>query len=97
SVTLSQTTVKEAPPKAVPPKAVPPKEEMTIALSPIKKSRTPASAAGGAAEGVFKKVCISKTETSAPQNLRGKCATRTCNAGKCTYQGQKEMFDWTTK
>lgn len=58
-------------------------------------SRKPASVAGSA-EG-FKKVCVAKNDAKAPTGLRGKCATRTCAEGKCTYGGRKEMFDYVSR
>ncbi len=57
--------------------------------------RKPASVSGSG-EG-FKKVCVSKGDAKAPSNLRGKCATRNCNDGKCTYGGRKEMFDYVAR
>jgi len=66
---------------------------MNLVLKPIKKPRSVASVSKGHEKG-FKRVCISKSESTAPQILRGKCAVRTCAKGKCTYQGRKEMFDW---
>lgn len=50
----------------------------------------------GETEG-FKKVCVGKKDSRAPQSLRGKCATRTCTDGKCTYGGRKEMFDYVAR
>ena len=97
-VTVSPAAEAVAPPKKQIVKETPEvRQEMTIALTPIKKSRAPASVAGSASAGAYKKVCISKSEASAPAILRGKCATRTCKGGKCTYQGRKEMFDWVAK
>lgn len=66
---------------------------MNLVLKPIKKQRTVASATKSSDKG-FKKVCVAKSESTAPQILRGKCAIRNCAKGKCTYQGRKEMFDW---
>lgn len=74
--------------------------QMSLVLKPVKKassstsSRAPASVKS---ENGFKKVCVSRNETAAPDNIRGKCATRTCAGGKCTYQGRKEMFDWVAR
>jgi hypothetical protein len=68
-------------------------KQMSITLKPAKKpARTQASVK--AAENGFKRVCVSKGEIAAPEVLRGKCAIRNCTAGKCTYKGRKEMFDW---
>lgn len=66
---------------------------MNLVLKPIKKQRTVASATKSTDKG-FKRVCVAKSESTAPQILRGKCAVRNCAKGKCTYQGRKEMFDW---
>jgi hypothetical protein len=68
------------------------KSSMKIVLKPIKKSRAPASIKES--EKSTKKFCIAKTETTAPEALRGKCATRTCFNGKCTYHGRKAVFEW---
>jgi hypothetical protein len=57
--------------------------------------RKPASVSG-IGEG-FKKVCVAKNDAKAPTGLRGKCATRTCNEGKCTYGGRKEMFEYVSR
>lgn len=65
-------------------------EAMKLVLRPAKSSRTPASVADGMAS---KRVCVAKSNMTAPANLRGKCAVRTCLKGKCNYQGQKDMFD----
>ncbi|MEK2688445.1 hypothetical protein [Bdellovibrio sp. GT3] len=59
------------------------------------KPRKPASSV--ATNEGFKKVCVAKTDANAPEVLRGKCATRNCNDGKCTYGGRKEMFDYVTR
>ncbi|WP_413557340.1 hypothetical protein [Bdellovibrio sp. HCB209] len=80
------------------------KPDTSSAVSVAASKRKPANAAAAPAvaqapskaadaEG-FKKVCVSKKDVRAPQSLRGKCATRTCNEGKCTYGGRKEMFDY---
>lgn len=66
-------------------------ESMQIVLRPAKKPRAPAAAEP---KKGFKKVCIASNESDAPANLRGKCATRRCAKGKCTYNGRREMFDW---
>jgi hypothetical protein len=68
---------------------------MNLVLKPAKKSRAQASVKSS--DKGFKKVCIGKDESGAPEHLRGKCATRTCAKGKCSYQGRKEMFDWVSK
>jgi hypothetical protein len=65
-------------------------EAMKLVLRPARSSRTPASVAAGNAS---KRVCVAKSNMTAPANLRGKCAVRTCLKGKCNYQGQKDMFD----
>jgi hypothetical protein len=65
-----------------------------VAAAPA-PSRKPASVAGNA-EG-FKKVCVAKNDSKAPSGLRGKCATRTCAEGKCSYGGRKEMFDYVSR
>jgi hypothetical protein len=75
---------------------------MSIALKPIKamKKKTPAgrSIASIKNEEGFKKVCIAKDDSAAPEILRGKCATRNCTAsGKCSYKGRKEMFDYVAR
>jgi len=70
-------------------------QPMNLVLKPAKKTRAQASVRS--ADKGFKKVCIAKDETAAPEHLRGKCATRHCAKGKCSYQGRKEMFDWVSK
>lgn len=75
---------------------------MSIALKPAKpvassgkkKSRTTASVKG---DDGFKRVCVSKKDADAPETLRGKCATRSCSSGKCSYKGRKEMFDYVAR
>jgi hypothetical protein len=67
-------------------------DSMQMVLRPAKKPRVPATA-GDVKKG-FKKVCIASNESEAPASLRGKCATRKCAKGKCTYNGRREMFDW---
>lgn len=62
---------------------------------PTGKTRVPASTRAPA-DG-FKRVCVAKADTSAPAILRGKCAVRSCTAGRCSYQGRKEMFDWAAR
>jgi len=69
---------------------------MSLALKPVKvatkkKSRTVASVRG---EEGYKKVCVAKNDSAAPEVLRGKCATRSCTSGKCSYKGRKEMFEY---
>lgn len=64
---------------------------MQLVLRPAKKQRQPAAAEP---KKGFKKVCVASNESEAPANLRGKCATRRCTKGKCTYNGRREMFDW---
>lgn len=78
--------------------AEPPQMNVVLrpANQPSAKARVPASTPRASLEG-FKRICVSKTDTAAPMNLRGKCAVRTCSAGKCTYQGRKEMFDWAAR
>lgn len=72
--------------------------QMSLVLKPVKKVAASSRASASAkADGGFKKVCVSRNETTAPDNIRGKCATRTCSGGKCTYQGRKEMFDWVAR
>ena len=72
--------------------------QMNVILRPANptgKARLPASATPPA-DG-FKRVCVAKADTAAPANLRGKCAVRSCTAGRCSYQGRKEMFDWAAR
>ena len=104
SVRLPPEPVKEeaAPAPAAVAKAAPtaPAEppQMNVILRPANstgKARGPASAKPPT-DG-FKRVCISRSDTSAPANLRGKCAVRSCTAGRCSYQGRKEMFDWASR
>lgn len=78
--------------------------QMSIALKPAKPlKKKSASSASRAIASVktddgFKKVCVAKNDSSAPEILRGKCATRSCSAsGKCSYKGRKEMFDYVAK
>jgi hypothetical protein len=66
------------------------------AVKPVRKKKKRVTASVGGDEG-FKKVCIAKTDTAAPEVYRGKCATRSCNGGKCTYKGRKEMFDYVAR
>lgn len=71
---------------------------MSITLKPVKpkkKSRSVASVGGD--ESGFKKACVPKRQKGVPETLRGKCATRNCVGGKCTYKGRKEIFDWIAK
>jgi hypothetical protein len=71
---------------------------MNVVLKPANpsaRSRVPASAKP--LTNGFKRVCVSRSDSTAPANLRGKCAVRTCNLGKCSYQGRKEMFDWAAR
>lgn len=70
------------------------------ALAGIKPAATaaPAAAAASSSDDGFKKVCVAKNDASAPEILRGKCATRSCSPnGKCSYKGRKEMFDYVAK
>lgn len=60
--------------------------------APVKKARGPSSVK--VPPSGFQRVCVAKADTAAPENLRGKCAIRNCEAGRCTYKGRKEMFDW---
>lgn len=76
---------------------------MSIALKPVKVAKKKASSVSRAIaantkndEG-FKKVCVAKNDSSAPESLRGKCATRSCSGGKCSYKGRKEMFDYVAR
>lgn len=93
-------TMAEAPPTPTPPK----KRELPAELpqvavilrpanSPTKKPTPTRSVASIKIEDGFKKVCIAKNNLSAPEIMRGKCATRMCLSGKCDYKGHKEMFD----
>lgn len=88
AVTAKAQAVKQAPPAEPPP--------MNVVLKPAaapKKPRGPSSVAKP--QDGFQRVCVAKADTAAPENLRGKCAIRNCDtAGKCTYKGRKEMFDW---
>lgn len=71
------------------------------ALAGIKPAATATAAAPAASSNSddgFKKVCVAKNDASAPEILRGKCATRSCTPnGKCSYKGRKEMFDYVAK
>lgn len=89
--TLAATEPEEAPAVFLTLKPAKPLKTPKAAKS---KSRSPSLHASESAENGFKRVCISKAEAAAPKNLRGKCATRSCSQGKCTYKGRKEMFDW---
>ncbi|MNL06626.1 hypothetical protein D3C87_1272660 [compost metagenome] len=91
-VTAPAPLVKAAP--AAP--AEPP--PMNVVLRPANsngKSRVPANTK--APPDGFKRVCVAKADTAAPAILRGKCAVRSCTAGRCSYQGRKEMFDWAAR
>ncbi|WP_413288445.1 hypothetical protein [Bdellovibrio sp. HCB337] len=90
------TPIKKAIPKEAE-SAEPP--QMAITLKPAKASKKKARATASvkAYEEGFKKVCIEKGDTAAPEVLRGKCATRNCASGKCSYKGRKEMFEWVAK
>jgi hypothetical protein len=83
--------------KAAPatPAEPPPMNVVLRPANPMGKSRMPASAKPPT-DG-FKRVCVAKADTAAPANLRGKCAVRSCTAGRCSYQGRKEMFDWASR
>ncbi|MBS1970950.1 MAG: hypothetical protein JSU04_11620 [Bdellovibrionales bacterium] len=79
---------------------------MSIALKPAKPSKKKVTAPSAAARAIasvkgdegFKKVCVAKNDSSAPEILRGKCATRSCSSsGKCSYKGRKEMFDYVAR
>lgn len=104
-----EATPAPAPKKEMEEASEPP--QMSIALKPAKPmkvskkkaagtsaaSRAVAAAAAKGDEG-FKKVCVAKNDSDAPEILRGKCATRSCSAsGKCSYKGRKEMFDYVAK
>ncbi|MFM6930275.1 MAG: hypothetical protein ACKOX6_17540 [Bdellovibrio sp.] len=93
--------VAEAPPAPTHPK----KREVAAELPPVSVSLRPASpvkkktsasrsVANIKTEDGFKKVCVAKDNLSAPEIIRGKCATRLCFSGKCDYKGRKEMFDF---
>ncbi|WP_413574760.1 hypothetical protein ACLVWU_11065 [Bdellovibrio sp. HCB290] len=98
-----EPVVKKAPPKAVsqePAEPAPINVTLKADSGPTKgasspKPRKPASTVA-AADG-FKKVCVAKTDQNAPETLRGKCATRNCSDGKCTFGGRKEMFDYVAR
>ncbi|MFS4458307.1 hypothetical protein [Bdellovibrio sp. HCB2-146] len=85
---VTAKAVKQAPAAPVEP------PQMNVVLKPAaKKARGPSSVAKP--QDGFQRVCVAKADTAAPENLRGKCAIRNCDAsGKCTYKGRKEMFDW---
>ncbi len=78
---------------------------MSIALKPAKSVKKKIAAASSTARAIasvkgdegFKKVCVAKSDSSAPESLRGKCATRNCSSGKCSYKGRKEMFDYVAR
>lgn len=80
---------------------------MSIALKPAKPAKKKVAAASATARAIasvkgdesgFKKVCVAKNDSSAPEILRGKCATRSCSSsGKCSYKGRKEMFDYVAR
>lgn len=83
-----KVVVKEADPE--------PQEAMAITLKPAKqKKKNRATASVKITDEGFKKVCVDKKNVTAPEVLRGKCATRFCTSGKCSYKGRREMFDWT--
>ncbi|WP_413581802.1 hypothetical protein [Bdellovibrio sp. HCB288] len=96
-----EPVVKKAAPKAVSQEpAEPAAINVTLKADASPKSvsskpRKPASSV--AANEGFKKVCVAKSDANAPEVLRGKCATRNCNDGKCTYGGRKEMFEYVTR
>jgi hypothetical protein len=83
--------------KATPaaPAEPPPMNVVLRPANPTGKARIPASAK--IPTDGFKRVCVAKADTAAPANLRGKCAVRSCTAGRCSYQGRKEMFDWAAR
>jgi len=93
-------TPKPTPPKFTEEEAASP--QMAIELKPAKATkknlagRSPRMTASlSKGDGGFKKVCVAKNDSEAPEILRGKCATRSCLAnGKCSYKGRKEMFDY---
>ncbi|WP_413584403.1 hypothetical protein [Bdellovibrio sp. HCB274] len=94
-----EPVVKKAPPKAVSQEPAEP-AQINVTLKADKggaspKPRKPASAM--AAQDGFKKVCVAKTDQNAPEVLRGKCATRNCTDGKCSFGGRKEMFDYVAR
>lgn len=68
-------------------------DSMQLVLKPVKKTRTVASVSSVPANG-FKRFCVARTEVTAPKNIRGKCAIRTCNKGRCAIQGRKDVVDW---
>ncbi|MNT56782.1 hypothetical protein D3C72_1941120 [compost metagenome] len=76
--------------------AEPPPLEVVLKPSKAakKSGRDPASAKGSPD---YKKICVGKNDISAPEILRGKCATRSCVGTTCTYQGRKEMFEWAAR
>lgn len=92
-------TVAAAPTPTPPKKRELPAElpQVAVILRPansLEKKPTPSrSVASIKTEDGFKKVCIAKDNLSAPEIMRGKCATRMCISGKCDYKGHKEMFD----
>ncbi len=59
--------------------------------SPVERTRLPASQ--NFPEG-FAKACVAKNDLRAPQALRGKCATRNCTKGRCSYNGHREIFEY---
>jgi len=91
------STVAPAPKKIVSkePEAEPP--SMSITLKPAKAKKKSRRMASVKVEEGFKKICVPKNDTNVPELFRGKCATRSCTGGKCTYKGRKEMFDWASR
>lgn len=89
----SPTPLVKAAPAA--PAEPPPMNVVLRPANPAGKARVPANAKAPA-DG-FKRVCVAKADTAAPAILRGKCAVRSCSAGRCSYQGRKEMFDWAAR
>lgn len=84
--------------------------EMVIILKPTRPSASPASSvvanpknpsvekarspASQAPPDGFVKACVAKNDLRAPQAIRGKCATRNCTKGRCSYNGAREIFDY---
>jgi hypothetical protein len=93
----------EPPPQPLVKKAAPTEESaepppMEVTLKPAKPTKKVRAAASVRAPEGFKKVCIAKSDASAPEALRGKCAIRNCTTGgKCHYKGRKEMFEYVAR
>lgn len=81
----SRPNVNPAPNVAASPKA-------TAVSGGQEKKRIPASQNPVPPDGL-EKVCIAKNDLRAPQSLRGKCATRNCIKGRCSYNGLKDIFE----